>query len=78
MRDSMPILSALNLKEVHIKAWTNPNNPGEKYLEDKIPVSAFNAQGGVEIQPWSILFFLINLRLLVTTHLLAAKTYQAR
>ena len=46
MRDSMPILSALNLKEVHIKAWTNPNNPGEKYLEDKIPVSAFNAQGG--------------------------------
>ena len=31
----MPILSALNLKEVHIKAWTNPNNPGEKYLEDK-------------------------------------------
>ncbi len=22
MRDSMPILSALNLKEVHIKAWT--------------------------------------------------------
>lgn len=46
MRDSMPILSALNLKEVHIRAWTNPNNPGEKYLEDKIPVSAFNAQGG--------------------------------
>ena len=46
MRDSMPILSALNLKEVHIKAWTNPNNSGEKYLEDKIPVSAFNAQGG--------------------------------
>lgn len=46
MRDSMPILSALNLKEVHIKAWTNPNNPDEKYLEDKIPVSAFNAQGG--------------------------------
>ena len=46
MRDSMPILSALNLKEVHIRAWTNPNNPDEKYLEDKIPVSAFNAQGG--------------------------------
>lgn len=46
MRDSMPILSALNLKEVHIKAWTNPNNSDEKYLEDKIPVSAFNAQGG--------------------------------
>lgn len=46
MRDSMPILSALNLKEVHIKAWTNPNNSDEKYLENKIPVSAFNAQGG--------------------------------
>ena len=46
MRDSIPILSALNLKEEHIKAWTNPNNSDEKYLEDKIPVSAFNAQGG--------------------------------
>lgn len=46
MRDDMPVLSALNLKEVHIMAWTNPDNTSEKYLEDKIPVSAFNAQGG--------------------------------
>lgn len=73
MRDSMPILSALNLKEVHIKAWTNPNNSDEKYLEDKIPVSAFNAQGGGGNSTLVNFVFQIDLRLLVTTHLLTVK-----
>ena len=46
MRDNMNKLSAVNLKEVRILEWINPNNPGEKHSADNIPVSAFNKPGG--------------------------------
>lgn len=46
MRDNMNKLSAVNLKEVRILEWINPNNPGEKHSADNIPVSAFNKPDG--------------------------------
>ena len=43
MRDHMPKLSALNLKEVRIKAMCNPGE-GEEGYDDQIPGSAFYYQ----------------------------------
>lgn len=40
MRDSMPRLSALNLKEVRIKGW-GKNEENEENMDDQIPNSAF-------------------------------------